>query len=190
LYNGNTFGSIIIAIYCWNRVYKSNVGYELWCEYSYNTEYGLVFQDDIIIKLGVLNYFLISFYTIPFIKKNGFSSLIRLFKEKKKIILLFFLMAVADVEANFFGIFDSLRFFFVTFLVVKSYQYTTITSVMLLDCFSIPCVMLLSRFFLKSKYSIRQIASVGICLLGIGALVLSDYLYNPRESGKIFSDLH
>jgi hypothetical protein len=39
----------------------------------------------------------------------------------------YLLLAIADVEANF--------------LVVKAYQYTTITSVMLLDCFSIPCVM-------------------------------------------------
>jgi solute carrier family 35 protein F1/2 len=41
----------------------------------------------------------------------------------------YLLLAIADVEANF--------------LVVKAYQYTTITSVMLLDCFSIPCVMVL-----------------------------------------------
>ena len=42
--------------------------------------------------------------------------------------------ALADVEANF--------------LVVKAYQYTTITSIMLLDCFTIPCTMVLSKIFL------------------------------------------
>lgn len=40
---------------------------------------------------------------------------------------LYLLLAVADVEGNYF--------------LVKAYQYTTITSVQLLDCFTIPCVM-------------------------------------------------
>ena len=46
-------------------------------------------------------------------------------------------LAIADVEANYF--------------VVKAYSYTSITSVMLLDCFTIPCVMVLSFVFLKAK---------------------------------------
>ncbi len=40
------------------------------------------------------------------------------------------LVAIADVEGNF--------------LLVKAYQYTTIASVQLLDCFGIPCVMVRS----------------------------------------------
>ena len=46
-------------------------------------------------------------------------------------------LAVADVEGNYFA--------------VKAYQYTSITSVMLLDCFTIPCVMVLSKIFLHAK---------------------------------------
>ena len=42
----------------------------------------------------------------------------------------YFILALADVEGNF--------------LLVKAYQYTTITSVQLLDCFTIPCVMVLA----------------------------------------------
>lgn len=47
------------------------------------------------------------------------------------------LLAVADVEANYF--------------VVKAYQYTSITSVMLIDCFTIPCVMVISCLYLGTK---------------------------------------
>ena len=35
--------------------------------------------------------------------------------------------------------------------VVLAYSYTTLTSVMLLDCFTIPCVMVLSRVALKAR---------------------------------------
>ena len=34
------------------------------------------------------------------------------------------------------------------FLVVKAYEFTTITSVTLLDCFTVPCVVVLSAIFL------------------------------------------
>ena len=47
------------------------------------------------------------------------------------------LIALADVEANF--------------LVGTAYQYTSITSIMLLDCFAIPCAMGLSYWFLGAK---------------------------------------
>lgn len=82
----------------------------------------------------------------------------------------YLLLAIADVEANF--------------LVVKAYQYTTITSVMLLDCFSIPCVMVLSFVFLKARYSAKHCLGVGLCLAGLGALVASDAHYNRDESGE------
>ena len=51
----------------------------------------------------------------------------------------FFLLACIDVEANV--------------LLVWAYQYTSITSVMLLDCFTIPSVMILSCVFLKARYT-------------------------------------
>lgn len=78
------------------------------------------------------------------------------------------LLAVADVEANFF--------------VVKAYQYTSITSVMLIDCWTIPCVMGLSYCFLKQRFTRRQMASVGLCLVGLGVLVLSDALHEDSGS--------
>jgi len=72
------------------------------------------------------------------------------------------LLALADVEGNF--------------LVVCAYQYTSISSVMLLDCFSIPVVMLLSAAVLHAKYSREHRLAVLLCLLGISVLVASDIL--------------
>ncbi|KAG7025286.1 Solute carrier family 35 member F1 [Cucurbita argyrosperma subsp. argyrosperma] len=61
-------------------------------------------------------------------------------------------LGLVDVEANY--------------LVVKAYQYTSLTSVMLLDCWTIPCVMLLTWLFLKTKYRFRKIAGVVVCVAG------------------------
>lgn len=47
------------------------------------------------------------------------------------------LLALADVQGNF--------------LVVCAYKYTSISSAMLLDCFTIPVVMLLSKLFLHAR---------------------------------------
>ena len=50
---------------------------------------------------------------------------------------MYVLAAVLDCEANF--------------LVLEAYNYTSITSVMLLDCFTIPCAMVLSAIFLNYR---------------------------------------
>ncbi|KAJ0686819.1 putative solute carrier family 35 member SLC35F1/F2/F6 [Helianthus annuus] len=54
----------------------------------------------------------------------------------------YLLLGLVDVEANY--------------LVVKAYQYTSITSIMLLDCWSIPSVILLTWLFLKTKYRYKK----------------------------------
>ncbi|XP_067124852.1 solute carrier family 35 member F2-like isoform X1 [Centruroides vittatus] len=77
----------------------------------------------------------------------------------------YFLLAAVDVEANY--------------LLVKAYQYTTLTSVQLLDCFTIPTVLALSWIFLKVRYKILHVLGVGIALLGVGCLVWAD-----SEEGK------
>jgi solute carrier family 35 protein F1/2 len=72
----------------------------------------------------------------------------------------YFLLAFVDVEANF--------------LVVKAYQYTSLTSVMLLDCWAIPCVLVLTWFYLKTKYRLMKISGVFICIVGVFMVVFSD----------------
>ncbi len=81
---------------------------------------------------------------------------------------MYILISIADVEANY--------------LVVKAYEFTSITSIMLLDCFTIPCVMVLSRILLKRRFYWTHIAGVIICVVGIVVLVIGDYIFvEPHE---------
>jgi hypothetical protein len=81
------------------------------------------------------------------------------------------LLALVDVEANY--------------MVVLAYQYTNITSIMLLDSFTIPCVMALSVAFLQAKYTARHLTGAAICLLGVACTVLSDVAPRPLGSGGL-----
>ncbi|XP_057779002.1 uncharacterized protein LOC130997629 [Salvia miltiorrhiza] len=83
----------------------------------------------------------------------------------------YILLGLVDVEANF--------------LVVKAYQYTSLTSVMLLDCWTIPCVLFLTWFFLKTKYRFQKFIGVAICIAGLVTVVFSDVHAADRSSGSI-----
>ncbi|XP_074602952.1 solute carrier family 35 member F2-like [Brevipalpus obovatus] len=72
----------------------------------------------------------------------------------------YLILAIIDVEANF--------------LVVKAYQYTTLTSIQLLDCFTIPTVLSLSWLCIGVRYGIIHIIGVCFSLIGIGCLVYAD----------------
>ncbi|RDY01414.1 Solute carrier family 35 member F1, partial [Mucuna pruriens] len=82
----------------------------------------------------------------------------------------YILLGLVDVEANF--------------LVVKAYQYTSLTSVMLLDCWSIPCVMLLTWIFLKTKYRFIKITGVVVCVAGLVLVIFSDVHSGDRAGGS------
>lgn len=82
----------------------------------------------------------------------------------------YILLGLVDVEANY--------------LVVKAYQYTSITSVMLLDCWAIPCVLLFTWLFLKTKYRLRKIIGVVICVAGIVTVIFSDVHAGDRAGGS------
>ncbi|KAG4126012.1 hypothetical protein ERO13_D10G131600v2 [Gossypium hirsutum] len=79
-------------------------------------------------------------------------------------------LGLVDIEANY--------------LVVKAYQYTSITSVMLLDCWSIPSVMLLTFIFLKTKYRFRKRAGVIVCVAGLVMVIFSDVHAGDRSGGR------
>jgi len=88
------------------------------------------------------------------------------------------LVAFVDVEGNAF--------------VVRAYQYTTITSVQLLDCFTIPCVMLLSYFVMHTRYNIKHVVGGLLCLTGLTLLVFSDILgerYSNESSNQLLGDV-
>ncbi|KAJ0977020.1 hypothetical protein J5N97_012494 [Dioscorea zingiberensis] len=82
----------------------------------------------------------------------------------------YLILAFVDVEANF--------------LVVKAYQYTSLTSVMLLDCWTIPSVIFLTWLFLKTKYRVRKFIGVAICVAGLVMVVFSDVHSSDRAGGS------
>ncbi|XP_010473839.1 PREDICTED: solute carrier family 35 member F2-like [Camelina sativa] len=87
-----------------------------------------------------------------------------------KVKWYYYFLALVDVEANF--------------LVVKAYQYTSLTSVMLLDCWAIPCVLVLTWVFLKTKYRLMKISGVVICIVGVVMVVFSDVHAGDRAGGS------
>ncbi|KAA0702024.1 Solute carrier family 35 member F2 [Triplophysa tibetana] len=98
-------------------------------------------------------------YTTALIFRKGDGNILQILKTKW---WKYALLGLTDVEANY--------------AVVKAYQYTTLTSIQLLDCFVIPVLMILSWFFLKTRYRITHFVSVCICLAGVGAMVGADIL--------------
>ena len=79
----------------------------------------------------------------------------------------YFVLALCDVEGNF--------------LLVKAYEYTSITSVQLLDCFTIPVVMVLSRILLRTVYNRKHLLGALVCLVGLSLLIASDILAKRNE---------
>uniref|UniRef100_A0ACB8FGG1 Uncharacterized protein n=1 Tax=Sphaerodactylus townsendi TaxID=933632 RepID=A0ACB8FGG1_9SAUR len=79
----------------------------------------------------------------------------------------YILLGLVDVEANY--------------TIVKAYQYTTLTSVQLLDCFGIPVLMALSWFILRARYKLIHFIAVAVCLLGVGTMVGADILAGRQE---------
>lgn len=73
---------------------------------------------------------------------------------------------------------------FVLLAATKAYQYTSITSVMLLDCWTIPCVMVLTWFLLKTHYLRGHFIGVALCVLGLGLVLLSD-VHESDRSGSL-----
>ncbi|XP_030600896.1 solute carrier family 35 member F2-like isoform X1 [Archocentrus centrarchus] len=114
-----------------------------------------------------LNYLLLTVsYTSTLLCRAGDGSFLQILQRRWWKYLL---LGLVDVEANY--------------AVVKAYQYTTITSVQLLDCFVIPVLMVLSWWILKTRYRPIHYVSVCICLLGVGAMVGADLLAG-RDQGS------
>ncbi|KAL6471147.1 hypothetical protein MHYP_G00197970 [Metynnis hypsauchen] len=126
-----------------------------------------VYHLDLPMLQSFINYILLFLsYTIALLFRTGDGNILQILKKKWwKYILL----GLADVEANY--------------AVVKAYQYTTLTSVQLLDCFIIPVLMVLSWFFLKARYRIIHYVAVCVCLAGVGAMVGADLLAG-RDQGS------
>ncbi|CAD5207657.1 unnamed protein product [Bursaphelenchus okinawaensis] len=72
----------------------------------------------------------------------------------------YFLLAIIDVEANY--------------MIVYAYQYTNLTSIQILDCSTIPVVMILSWLFLSVRYLFIHLIGVSVCLAGIALIIFAD----------------
>ncbi|PKY37670.1 DUF914-domain-containing protein [Rhizophagus irregularis] len=107
-------------------------------------------------------------YTPINIYKKGFRGYLEMLKTRwwKYLIL-----SIIDVEGNYFS--------------VKAYAYTSLLSIMLLDAWSTPCVVILSIIFLKIRFHWSQYLAVLICLGGIAVIIVSDFLEGKDlHSGK------
>ncbi|XP_063061112.1 solute carrier family 35 member F2 [Engraulis encrasicolus] len=125
------------------------------------------FQLDTPMLQSFLNYSLLCLtYTSLLICRRGDGNILQILKQKW---WKYFLLGLVDVEANY--------------TVVKAYQYTTLTSIQLLDCFVVPVLMVLSWFFLKTRYRPVHYVAVSTCLLGVGAMVGADLLAG-RDQGS------
>uniref|UniRef100_UPI0037E85995 solute carrier family 35 member F2-like n=1 Tax=Semicossyphus pulcher TaxID=241346 RepID=UPI0037E85995 len=116
---------------------------------------------------SLLNYIMLCVtYTSLLLCRTGDGNILQILKRRWWKYLL---LGLVDVEANY--------------AVVKAYQYTTITSIQLLDCFVVPVLMILSRWVLKTRYRPVHYVAVCICLLGVGAMVGADLL-SGRDQGS------
>uniref|UniRef100_A0A673B859 Info solute carrier family 35 member F2, like n=1 Tax=Sphaeramia orbicularis TaxID=375764 RepID=A0A673B859_9TELE len=114
-----------------------------------------------------LNYILLCVtYTPILLCRTGDGNILQILRSRGWKYLL---LGLVDVEANY--------------AVVKAYQFTTLTSVQLLDCFIIPVLMILSWWFLKTRYKPVHYVAVCICILGVGAMVGADLLAG-RDQGS------
>ncbi|KAI9242171.1 MAG: solute carrier family 35 member SLC35F1/F2/F6 [Podila humilis] len=112
-----------------------------------------------------LNYLVLGLvYTGITIYKEGFRGWLHIMRHRSFYYMVF---AVIDVEGNYF--------------MVKAYSYTSLLSAMLLDAWTIPCVVLLSVFFLKVRFIRYHYLGVLIAMAGMGFLIWSD-----MEAGKNF----
>ncbi|XP_074536105.1 solute carrier family 35 member F2-like [Halichoeres trimaculatus] len=116
---------------------------------------------------SVVNYTLLCVtYTTMLLCRTGDENILQILKRRWWKYLL---LGLVDVEANY--------------VVVKAYQYTTLTSVQMLDCFVVPVLMILSRWVLKTRYRPVHYVGVCICILGVGAMVGADLL-SGRDQGS------
>lgn len=139
---------------------------------------GLLQKESVNIPTGqsFLTYLLLSVtFTSWLCYSDGVKTIPKILKDRG---WKYFLLAVIDVEANY--------------LVIKAYQYTSVTSVQLLDCITIPTVLILSWRLLSVKYKWSHLVGVAACLLGAGSLVLADHLagqHNENSSNMLLGDI-
>ncbi|XP_010909851.1 uncharacterized protein [Elaeis guineensis] len=82
----------------------------------------------------------------------------------------YIVLAIVDVQGNY--------------LVIKAYQYSSITSVTLLDCWTIPWVIILTWLVLGTRYSLWQFFGAALCVVGLSLVLLSDSTDSSGDAKK------
>ncbi|CCW67407.1 unnamed protein product [Phytomonas sp. Hart1] len=88
------------------------------------------------------------------------------------------ILGLIDLEANY--------------SVISAYNYTNLASVQLLNCFTLPCVLVLSYFILHMKFSLTHIFGCVIAICGLVLLVVLDAdgrSYTGGGSNQLIGDL-
>ncbi|KAB1221302.1 Solute carrier family 35 member F2 [Morella rubra] len=87
---------------------------------------------------------------------------ILLYRRRKLLVSWYWylLLGFVDVQGNY--------------LVNEAFQYSSITSVTLLDCWTIAWVLILTWIFLGTRYSLWQLFGAAICVVGLGLVLISD----------------
>ncbi|XP_066361658.1 uncharacterized protein [Miscanthus floridulus] len=124
------------------------------------------FTSSVIANLGVdapltqsfFAYLLLTLVYVPIVLRR---------RQKLQIAWYWYLaLAFFDVQGNY--------------LVVKAYQYSYITSVTLLDCWTVVWVIVLTWYALGTRYSLWQFVGAGTCVAGLALVLLSD-AESPEE---------
>ncbi|GAV66094.1 DUF914 domain-containing protein [Cephalotus follicularis] len=87
---------------------------------------------------------------------------ILLYRRQKLLVpwYWYLLLGFVDVQGNY--------------LVNEAFQFSSLTSVTLLDCFTIPWVIVLTWIFIGTRYSLWQFFGAALCVLGLGLVLVSD----------------
>ncbi|CAL9120360.1 unnamed protein product [Musa textilis] len=118
------------------------------------------FTSSLIAELGTDTPLTQSFFT--YLSLSLVYGAVFLYRRQKLLVAWYWYLVLAfvDVQGNYF--------------VIKAYQYSSITSVTLLDCWTIPWVIILTWLVLGTKYSPWQFLGAAVCVLGLGLVLLSD----------------
>ncbi|KAJ5069974.1 anthocyanin-related membrane protein [Anaeramoeba ignava] len=122
---------------------------------------------------NLFNYLLLGLiYSIPV-----FILEIRKPTNLKKRIWIYFIAGIVDSSANFFA--------------VKTFEYITISRTTIYSSFNIPCIMIISRIFLKYHYFINQILGAFMCFSGLIILgILDSYHHSSEEKNPIIGTIY
>ena len=68
-----------------------------------------------------------------------------------------------------------------TLFILIAFKCTTLTSVMIIEDFTIPTAVVLSLIVLKTRYEKLHFIAIGMCIVGISLGFLNDFLFAAKD---------